>query len=201
MSSSRTQIYLIIGFVFAEGGGCAVRKHSFCLRRVSASPDRCYPETGSGQHEEVQESEPAWLIINASQRPPDIIFTLLLPPQTTAGGEERRKNKILEPRILGEGHGRGRWQSEVAQKTSCPKISFVLRHWTPQRGGGSKDGFRPFCFQETSSVSKSFCLISSFRVGFNETGPGAGRAAWGGVCTSSGHGTTLPPSCDSIWQM
>lgn len=123
ISFSEIQIYLIIGFVFAEGNGRAGRKHSFyyewlCQCGLSASPDRSYP--GSRQVQDNKRSrrggsQRRWLIINASQRLPDIIFTFLLSRSPAAGGKNK---KTLQPRY-GEPSGRAAQRTAPVGGTHC----------------------------------------------------------------------------------
>ncbi len=87
MTFSGIQIYLIIGFMFAEGKR-RVRK-ALRLRGLSASLDRSYRRSSQVQdtkrRRKAEEGGTRWLIINASRRPPDIIFTLSLSRHTAAG--------------------------------------------------------------------------------------------------------------------
>lgn len=102
MTFSGIQIYLIIGLLFAQGGkaGCARAAFFFFIFYFEAdSLDRSYRRGSQFQdtkrRRKVEESATRWLIINASRRPPDIIFTLSLSRHTAAGV---KKKKTLEPR-------------------------------------------------------------------------------------------------------
>lgn len=84
------QIYLIIGFMFAEVKRRVLQKSDLFLfwgspNRVD-SPDISYRRSGqvldTKRRRKVDESRTRWLIINATWRPPDIIFLLSLPLST-----------------------------------------------------------------------------------------------------------------------
>lgn len=117
MTLSRNQIYLIIGFMFAE------RKASVCkgdlfISRLSGCVDSqlLWTDLIGGtarfrtlRRREVEESGTRWLIINASRRPPDIIFTFSLSRHSAAGVKTQCPDKW----ILQEGQCRGQSESEA----------------------------------------------------------------------------------------
>lgn len=117
------QIYLIIGFIFAERTRWLGESELVILRLSGCADSRSLWADligGTATFRTVRggrrwrRASTRWFIINASRRPPDIIFTLSLSRHSAAGV---KKAWAPDTRILQEGQCRGQSESEAQYDT------------------------------------------------------------------------------------
>lgn len=119
------QIYLIIGFIFAERTRWPRESKLVILRLSGSAGSRSLGLWadligGTARFRTVRggrrwrRASTRWFIINASRRPPDIIFTLSLSRHSAAGV---KKAWAPDTRILQEGQCRGQSESDAQYDT------------------------------------------------------------------------------------